>query len=365
MHPFFEPLDDREAMLLLTTLTVGGSEEIGLFQHLPQESRGRLEQKAQALLEIPTEKRVPFMVHEMKQALSTGANRGVERIDPTWILQGLKGESARVVACVLITLPTPTVRSVLKRLPPGIRQALPPKNEIKRVPLELVRAVREIFENRFDPMPRPTRKGFAFRDILQLERNDLFSLMRALGLVELSQAFVSVGPMALAEFCRRLPRDKAEELILAVRSASHTDLPDLKAAQRFLAKVVVDFRDTEELFQKSGMWRIARASLLEDESFASGMRQRLPKGPGELFVTFVKKVRESGEYDASMLQRLQDSILVRVVRLARDKAIDARWAEAEMSYFDAAGSIAALDERPSEPEAMGDPRGIGMDQFEG
>lgn len=344
MHPFFDPLDEREAMLLLTTLTVGGSEEISVFEGLPPEKRAGLQQKAQALLEIPTEKRVPFMVREMKQALSSGTNRGLERIDSTWILQGLKGESARVVACVLISLPTPTVRSVLKRLPPGIRKALPPKGEMKRVPQEIIRSVREIFETRFEPMPTPTAKGFSFRDVLQLDRQDIFTLMRALGLVELGQAFVSVGPMALAEFCRRLPRDKAEELILAVRSASHTDLPDLKHAQRFLAKVFVDFKDTEEFFQKSGMWRTARASLLEDASFVRGMRQRLPKAPGELFSEYVERAREAGEYDDSMLRRLQDSVLVRIVRLARDRAVDSRWTDVEMNYFDAAGSIAALDD---------------------
>lgn len=341
-------------MLLLTTLTVGGSEEVGVFEFLPPDSKARVQEKARALLDIPSEKRVPFMVHEMKQALSAGGNRGLERVDPSWILQGLKGESARVVACVLISLPTPTVRSVLKRLPSGIRSNLPPKNEIKRVPLELVRAVREIFETRFAPMPTPTPKGFAFRDILQLDRSDLFTVMRALGLVELGQAFVSVGPMALAEFCRRLPRDKAEELILAVRSASHADLPDLKAAQRFLAKVFVDFKDTEEFFQKSGMWRCARASLLEDETFVSGMRQRLPRVPGELFVEFVHKNRESGEYDQELLKRLQDSVLIRIVRLARDKQIDGRWETMDMNFFDPAGADVALADQRDGPSEMGE-----------
>ena len=52
MHPFCEPLQDREATLLLTTLTVGGSDDVTIFQHLPPEARARLDEKAQALLGI-------------------------------------------------------------------------------------------------------------------------------------------------------------------------------------------------------------------------------------------------------------------------------------------------------------------------
>src|SRR5881296_1083498 len=98
MHPYFEPLDDRETMLLLTTLTVGGSAEVAVFAHLPEPSRSKVQQKAQALLAIPAEKRVSFMVHEIKEALQFKGLRGLERVDPSWILQGLKGESPRVVA---------------------------------------------------------------------------------------------------------------------------------------------------------------------------------------------------------------------------------------------------------------------------
>ena len=173
MHPFFAPLDKREAMLLLTTLTVGSGEDIGIFDHLPPDQRSRMREKADALLAIASEKRVPFMVHEIKQALSFKGLRGVERVDPSWILQGLKGENARVVATVLISLPSPTVRSILKRLPSGIRKKLPPKDEIKRIPVDLMRAVRQIFESRFASMPQPSPKGFAFprRDTAGAQRN--------------------------------------------------------------------------------------------------------------------------------------------------------------------------------------------------
>src|SRR5688572_9632479 len=164
MHPFFEPLSEREAMLLLTTLTVGGSNETGIFRHLPGDAGQRLDGKAKELLGIAKEKRVPFMVQQIKQAMSFKGLRGVEKVDPSWILQGMRGESPRVVAAILISMAPNTVRSVLKRLPPGIRKNLPPKDELKKVPVELVRAIRQIFESRFHAMPELTAaKAFGFK----------------------------------------------------------------------------------------------------------------------------------------------------------------------------------------------------------
>jgi len=351
MHPFFAPLNDREAMLLLTTLTVGGSEDIALFQYLPTDAQQRLQEKADALLAIDSKKRINFMVHEIKQAISFKGLRGVERVDPSWILQGLKGENARVVATVLISLPGPTVRSVLKRLPQAIRKKLPPKDEIKRIPVNLVRAVRQIFESRFAAMPQPTPKGFAFRDIIQLERKEIYRVMRELGLVELGQAFAAVGKLALAELCRRLPRDKAEELILAVKSASRVDIPDIKNAQRFLSRVVVNFKDTEEFFQKSGLWRLAKATLLEEPQFRDGFRQRLPREAGQLLITYIEKAREMEELvDEDSVRRLQDVILLRVRDMAKRGVISSRWGEVDMLFHDPTAADPPEPDPEPEPE---------------
>lgn len=348
MHPFFEPLNSREAMLLLTTLT-RGSGEASIFAHLPDDVRARVQAKTDALLAIPTEKRVPFMVHEMKQAQSFWGLRGVERIDPSWIIQGLKGESARVVACVLISMPAPAVKSILKRLPDGIKKKLPPKPEVQRVPMVLVRAVRQIFESRFHQMPAPSAEGFAFKDIIQLERVELFRLMRDLGLTELGQAFVSVGKMALAELCRRLPRDKAEELILAVRGASQVDVPELKSAQRFLSRVVVNFNDTEEFFNKAGLWRLARASLGEDEAFRAAFRQRVPREAGQVYEQYLEKAAELADLEPDAIKRLQDTILLRVRELSSRRILNPAWAEMTIRFHDPAHAKPA-DEAAPDPE---------------
>ncbi|MBI5508839.1 MAG: hypothetical protein HY903_08810 [Deltaproteobacteria bacterium] len=340
-------------MLLLTTLTVGGSAEVGIFDFLSAPARDRAKEKAQALLQIPSEKRVPFMVHEIREALSFKGLRGVERVDPSWILQAMKGENPRVVATILISLPAPSVRSILKRLPSGIRTKLPPKEEAKRIPIDLVRSVRQIFESRFHSMPAPTPNGFAFRDVIQLDRAEIYRLMRDLGLIELGQAFVAVGKMALAELCRRLPRDKAEELILAVRAASRADAPDVKSAQRFLSRIVPNFTDTEEFFQKSGLWRLAKASLLEPAEFRPGFKQRLPREAGQLYEQYLEKAAEMDTLTEDVLKGLQDSVLLRIQDLARRGVILPRWGEVQMIFHNPQNAGGPKDPGPGAPAAGG------------
>ena len=365
MHKFFAPLDLRETMALLTTLTLGGSQDAALFEHWPEPGRTRLKEKAAALGEIPAEKRVPFMVHEMKRSLAFKGLRGIEKVDPSWLIRGMRGESPRVVATVLIGLPSSTVRALLKKMPDGVRKKLPPKNEVKSIPMEVVRAVREIFESRFDVMPKPSSDGFAFRDIIQLEKNDIYRLMRELGLIELGQAFAAVGKIALAELCRRLPRKSAEELIMAVRSASRIDLPDLKTAQRFLSRVVVNFNDTDEFFQKAGLWRLTKCSLMEDEVFRGGFRQRLPREAGRLYDSFFEKTEDFGELTQEQLERLQDSVLQTVLALAEREQISSRWAHMSYRFHDAdlLSKMQAAEEASvagDEPELPGESADLGQ-----
>jgi hypothetical protein len=318
----------------MTTLTVGGSDQAEIFQYLSPQQAARLQEKAQALLNIPSEKRIPFMVKQMKQALSFKGLRGVEKVDPSWLLQAMRGESPRTVAAILVTLPPPVVRSILKRLPAGVRKNLPPKEQLKHVPVELVRAVRHIFESHFHAMPTTIGKGFAFRDIIHLERKELYKLMRDLGLVELGQAFAAVGKLALAELCRRLPRSKAEELIMSVRRSLKIDAPDLKTAQRFLSRVVVNFDDTEEFFQKAGLWRVAKACLLEDEAFRAAFRQRMPREAGELFDEYLQKAAQMEDLSEEVLQRLQDLIVARVKTLSDRESISPRWGQLKLDLHD-------------------------------
>lgn len=330
-------------MLLLTTLTVGSSDKASIFAYLPAATRARLQEKLQALLAIPVDKRMPFMAREIKEAMNQNGMHGIERVDPSWIVHHLWGESPRVVATIMVTLPPVLAAKVYKRLPHAIQEQLPNKEDMLHVPESMSRAVRQVFEKRFAPMPAASSGPFAFRDILHLERLEIYVLMRDLGIIELGQAFATVGKMALAELCRRLPAERATELVEAVHNASTMDPPDIKSAQLFLGRVVENFEDAEEFFQKSGLWRIARASVYEQREFQLAFKQRIPVPAGNLFESYIAKAVEMQTMDQNAVGRLQDAILIRVASLAKSGALGERWRQNEFAFHDPAGARAAMN----------------------
>ena len=330
---------------------MGGADQLGIFERLPAEMAGRVQEKARALLAIPGDKRIPLMVRELKNVLATNGQRGIERIDPTWIVNALRGESPRVVAIVLMDMPGPVVRPILKRLPVELRRALPPKDELRSVADPIAQGLRHVFAARFHPMPQPLPSDApgVVADIIHLERVEVFHLIRDLGLLELGQAFASVGKMALLELCRRLPREKADELISAVRLASTSDVPDKRSAQRFLARVVDNFEDTEEFFQKAGVWRLAKGVRLQSESFHHAFAQRIPRKAGLLLLSYLKKTDEMEDLTQEALMRLQDGVLVRIVLMAQRGFIHQDWSKKQITYHDPQAAALVLDAASKEP----------------
>lgn len=351
MHPFFEPLSEKESMLLLTTLTIGGSNDTQLFQYIPTDVAQRLQEKAQRLLEIPADKRIPFMVKEMKAALNTRGLPGIEMIDPSWLVQELKGESPRVVASLLVTLPQPTVRSILKRLPEGIRNSLPAKAEIRQAPKSVIKTLRQIFDSRFVAMPTKAPREFSFTALIHLKRKDLQTLLYSLGMSELGQAFVSIGRQALVDLCRRLPRDQAEALVVETKKASvYAQKAELRTAQRFLSRVAINFENTNEFFHKAGIWRLAKSSVNESAEFKLQMQQRLPRDPGLLLTEYIEIAGDMDDLEQDIIHRFQDSLLFKIQELSQRATIDAAWSEIPFHFHDPNFALTPDTTDESEPD---------------
>ena len=354
MHPFFEPLSERDAMLLITTLTVGGRDELKLFDYLPENRRAAIQDKAQALLNVDREKRVNFMVNQLQEALRNKGSRGIARIDPSWLAHELKTESPRVVGSVLINLPPKTIKSVVRRLPPEIRSSMPPKRQMKKIKPQILEAVQQMFETRFYPMPHQGNlKDFSFQDLIRFDRKELAIVMRKAGLAELGQAFVSVGKMALIDLCRQLPPEQSEELILAVKKATIGDPLELKSAQRFLSRVATDFSSHDDFFHKAGLWRMAKSCLIETQEFSMAFSQRLPREPGLLFRRMVGIAQSMEDMTQELVFGFQDALLAEIPELLARGQLDAKWADHPIQFHnpDRFQSAVEPDLSPNEAES--------------
>lgn len=332
MHQSFYPLNHRQYMLLITTMTMGGSESAELFKFLPEDEARLLAEKAELLAKIPSNKRVRFMLMEMKEELNMMGQHGMEYVDPSWIINVLKGELPQVLANLMFDLPSPLIRKLIERIPGKVKEHLPSKDDVEKVPAEIRSSVRYLFESKFAPMPRNMGRQFVFANIILLDRKDIVTLIRILGLEELAQAFISVGKQALLELCRSLPREKAEELIEVVKTVDKVDLMDLKTAQRFLARVLNNFKDEEDLFRRAGIFRLSKAALLEDDVFKKAMAQRLPYEQGQIYLDYIAKAAEIADWEPAVLQRLQNRIFDKIKELSKAELISPRYENLEFAY---------------------------------
>lgn len=322
------PLDRRQQMLLLSMLSFGGSSAQHLLDYLPDDEARLLVGKAQMLEQIPKEKRVPLMVREIRQLLTARSVKGLEGVEPSWLIAGLRGESPRTIAIVLLHMPSSLSKQVIARLPAEVRDAMPSREDLRTIPLEVVKMVRARFDAKFAAMPMEgDATELHFRHIVSLSAKDLVTLVRHLGADEIACAFVAAGKRAFAEFLRRLPATEQEELIAAVRRVSREDGMELKAAQAFMGKVLDTFSSTDELLQKAGLYRLARTIVLENNLFIRQMSQRFPRAHGRLLGDYLNRVRERGIPENSQLARLRNQVVDEIIDLARRGKVDSRYSQ--------------------------------------
>ncbi|MBN2359983.1 MAG: hypothetical protein JXR83_11065 [Deltaproteobacteria bacterium] len=323
----------RDAMLLLTSIFFSGNQAAELFEFLPEEVAARLAEHSEKLLAIPRQKRLMLLVREMRRLMSIRTTFRLEGVDPSWLIAGFRGEKPRIVAMVLLHMPSSISRQIVERLPPAVRQALPPRGELRNVPLEIVQLVRKRFDAKFAMMEVPRQLShFGFKEVLALEARELIALTRVLGIEELACAFVSVGKRALAELLRRMPRENAEELLVAVKKVTRRNAMEIKDAQKFLARVLVNFQNTDELFQKAGLYQLAKAIATEDRDFVRQVCQRFPRAHGRLLEEYLAKAKELGESDQQLTQALQDRVLDQVRDLSARGKINTRYMKYTFRY---------------------------------
>ena len=327
------PLDKRQQTLLLSMMTMAPTQAMDDLRFLPEEEAVVFREKMEQLAEIPSDKRVPLMVRQLKQLLAFRHRTGLEGVEPSWLIAGLKGESPRTVAIVLLHMPSSVSRQIIARLPAPVREAMPERAELFKLPLELIKLVRSRFDAKFASMPSDRElDALRFVDLVIVSAPDLLTLIRKLGSQELASAFVAVGKRALAEFLRRLPPDSAEEVLAAVKRLDPEDEMDLKSAQTFIAKVLGNFANTDELFQKAGLFRLARALDGLDALLIRQVSQRFPRAHGRLLAEYLRKAAQLRPEDPAVQAALRDQTLDVLVDLSRRGKIDARYATAPTVY---------------------------------
>jgi len=346
----FYPLSPRLTTLLGTIFTQGGEEDLYLADYLGDDDAYLIKERAAVLLELDGRKRALLVAAEMRRQFQIRGVLALDQVDPTWLLAALRGEQPRTIGIVLAQLSASTRQKILDGLPRVVKDRIPSKDELRGTRLEIMRVVRQTFEAKFATMPvepgEPT--NFYFKDIVLLEGRELLQLVRALGLEELGSAFLTVGRRKLAELCTKLGQDAAEQLVAAVKQTQARDAMDIKDANSFLTRMLLGLKLDEarggdageakerfqkELFQRSGLFRLAKAIRAERPVAIQQLAQRLPRSHGRLLRSYVEKMDQYVEFDEVKQRRLQDLILFRVEKLAQLGKVNPKYLKFTFCYW--------------------------------
>src|SRR5512146_17286 len=160
-------------MLLLTAVTFGGSECQGALDFLPEDESDLLKHRAQEMLAIPREKRIPLLVQEIKRLVN--ARRGqLWAADPAKLAEVLRGERPVLVEVLLKAFPAALVDAVRALLPTKTaRLVRDPKPEVLGI-------LRWKLEDVLAKMGAP-HAHLKFSDVLRLQSRELLTLVDTLG----------------------------------------------------------------------------------------------------------------------------------------------------------------------------------------
>jgi hypothetical protein len=312
MEAFFTSLTKRQAMLLLTGVTFGGPECLAALDHLPDDEAELLKQRAAAILAIPREKRVPFLVQEIKRLVTSKRIDDLRGADPRRIAEALRPERPALAEVILRALPAALATKVRAEL------GLKPVRLEREVQAEILSVVRWKFEKRLESM-MPKRPQFTFADLLTLAGREVIALCDGLGAKALATAIAGLPQPDREQFLKALPPDQR---VICAKAASAAAGRRLESAD---AREVLDHAASgatpSDAVRLAGLRRLARACVGNSPEFAAALIERHRSAVGRELARFVSEERQQPARRGDEL--LAEEVLVELERLAVRGVVEA------------------------------------------
>lgn len=282
MEQHFASLSKRQTMLLLTAVTFGGPEGMEALAHLPEQEGELLKHRAEEILQIPRERRIPLLVQEIKRLL-TSRRKLLPGADAEQLAELLLEERPVLREVVLRALPAPLAAAVRERLPKG-QPVL--KREVRP---EVLNIVRWRLEERLSSQ-MPTQGVFKFADVLILQSRELLTLCDRMGARALATSFGGLPDADVEALFAKLPPDARAlaQRVLEAGKARKLSEEDARAVLELHGA----FANPAEAMRSAGVQRLVRACLAQAPDFAMRVLDRHGGEFGRLFARWLKDERK-------------------------------------------------------------------------
>jgi len=257
-------------MMLLTAVTFGGQDALPVLGHLPDEEAAVLRHRAERMLEIPRDRRIPLLVQEIKR-LVTARKGHLWSAEPEALAKLLQQERPALRELILRALPVALADAVRLHLPATAVQVR------EEVPAGVLGIVRWKLEGLLQQASAGTL--WKFSDLLMLKPRELYTLADRQGCRALATALAALLGEEQASFFQALPPELSSLAQRAVAAAAGRELPQADA-RALLAQHGAEGSPLEAI-RSAGIQRIARACLAQGADFAPRLveRHRPPFAP--------------------------------------------------------------------------------------
>ncbi|EPX58077.1 hypothetical protein D187_004366 [Cystobacter fuscus DSM 2262] len=310
MDQFFTSLSKRQLMMLLTAITFGGQEGVAALEHLPEDEAELLVHRAQGILQIPRDKRIPLLVQEIKRLVKDRRGQ-LWSADPERLAALLKRERGALVEVMLRALPGPLAEAVRSYLP-NTRQV----KLTREVRPQILDIVRWKLEERL-ARDASAHVPFKFTDVLMLQARELLTVCDRLGARVLGPALAGVPEAEREAAFAQLPPHMRQLSVRAVTANAPRRLPEEEAHAQ-----LAQYGGMENLaaaIRGAGVHRLARASVAQSAEFAARL---VEKHRGEFGQILAKWVREERAKPTSRGDGGRTDIVTDLERLAARGLID-------------------------------------------
>ena len=236
-------------------------------------------------------------------------------LDPSWFVEFLRDETPPIIRIILLNLPLERQKRVIRAMNENLaRQVREYKSKSKPNP-EVLRVIKNLFENRFPFLPKPEVKaGFELQNLYALPVEKLVLLFRQVGLSQLALALKTVNKAALRAILHRLSVQDARLLQGCMKEMEGMDTKAKIDAQLNILSMQIEGISPDHLFLELGFQVFSKAVTKELLPYLEVLPYKFPTKQGYLLKRYLEQ--NVAKNDPGKAQKIQNFILECLSKLA-------------------------------------------------
>lgn len=252
-----------------------------IFSVLPEARAEILKKELKKFDRYPKQVRLNLITNMLGYLVQHVRHPHLEMVHPSWIGDSLKKENSQTIAAILGQFPADFKEQVWAHL----GQPEPPSSSaVESASRESIDAIFQIFAKRFISMGPPIGEPeISVETIYLLKEEDLLTLVKYIGIKEMSRSFAIVGNDVLGALISRFPVSLRADFLNGIKLAKMEPQEKQKIATKRLSKYDLASMPLEEATLKVGLGKLGSV-VKKKRDVARRIAQRMPMDLGMIIL---------------------------------------------------------------------------------